>query len=744
MTPGTPISGDLVLLGGGHAQVAVLKQFAMRPLPGLRLTLVCRDVNTPYSGMLPAFVEGIWSEQDIHIDLVRLAAMAKARFIHAEATAIDADGRRILFADRPPISFDMLSINIGGQPDLGAIEGAAEHAIPVKPISRFRHRLDDLISDGYPRRIAIIGGGAAGCELALALAKRWQSDSGIRPDISIFGRAARLLPEMPPRAARIMYNALNNAGCVVRCGTEVTLIEQGALHLADGSHHEFDAVFLVSAVAPPAWLTGSNLMLDDAGFIAVGPTLQSRSHDHIFAAGDIAALTDNPRPKSGVYAVRAGPVLADNLRHFATGRRLRRWRPQSKALALVSTANGKALAVRGNHTSHSRAGWWLKNWIDRRWMAKYTQLSMVPPPAPRPLSGLQPADQADTKNDPAFSAMRCLGCGAKTSHETLSLSLQDAVLIARDIGADPQYLPVTGLQEDSAILPAASSGDLVQSVDVISEITTDPFQLGRIAAVHALSDLYAANARPQHALAIINLAPARRDLQRHHLTQLMAGSLLALAEARTLLVGGHTSEADATSAGFAVTGTRACAPTPPRLEQDPVLLITKPVGTGIVMAGGMRLDAQGDWVTAALDSMALGNGAAADILQPDNPMMTDVTGFGLARHALNLAERCGFTGVEITLSTVPLLPGTCILLEQGIRSTLHDANRAAIRLAEDSRYHPVAEVLFDPQTSGGLLAALPRIQAEAAVDRLHAGGQTAAIIGRLTNAWTGLYPNQKD
>ena len=340
--------------------------------------------------------------------------------------------------------------------------------------------------------------------------------------------------------------------------------------------------------------------------------------------------------------------------------------------------------------------------------------------------------------------MRCLGCGAKTSHETLSLSLQDAVLIARDLGADPQYLPVAGLNEDLAILPAPVGGDLVQSVDVISEITTDPFQLGRIAAVHALSDLYAANALPQHALAIINMAPARSDLQRQQLTQLMAGSLLALADARTLLVGGHTSETDATSAGFAVTGTRAAAPTPPRLEQDPVLLITKPVGTGVIMAGGMRLDAHGEWVTAALDSMALGNGTAADILQPDNPMMTDVTGFGLARHALNLAERCNFTGVEITLSAVPLLPGAGILVEQGIRSSLHDANRAAVRLADDSRGNPIAELLFDPQTSGGLLAALPRVQAEAAVDRLQAGGQTAAIIGRLTNAWTGLYPNRKD
>lgn len=734
-----PISGELVLLGGGHAQVAALKRFAMHPLPGLRLTLVCRDVNTPYSGMLPAFVEGIWSEQDIHIDLVRLAAMAEARFIHAEATAIDADGKRILFADRPPVSFDMLSVNIGGRPDLGAIEGAATHAVPVKPISRFQHRLDRLVSQGYPRRLAIIGGGAAGCELALALAKRWQIESGVRPDISIFGRASRLVPEMPPRAARVLHDALRKAGCAIRCGAHVTEIDEQALQLADGSRHEFDAVFLVSAVAPPAWLTGSGLALDDTGFIAVGPTLQSLSHDYVFAAGDIAALTKNPRPKSGVYAVRAGPVLADNLRRFATGRRLRQWRPQKTALAIVGTADGKALAVRGKHISHSHIGWWLKKWIDRRWMAQYTKLKMAPPPAPRPLAGLQSAGAGAIPDDPAFKAMRCLGCGAKTSHETLSMALQDAVVIARDLGADPACLPVAGISEDSAVMPAAAGKEIVQSVDLISEITADPFQLGKIAAMHALSDLYAANAAPRRALAMINMAPARVDLQREHLTQLMAGSLMALSEAGTLLVGGHTSETNATMVGFAVTGTRDHPPAPPRIEQDPVLLITKAVGTGVVMAGGMQLLADGDWVTAALDSMASGNGAAAAILQADNPMMTDVTGFGLARHALNLAERCSFSGVEITLAAVPLLAGAERLLEQGVRSSLHAQNEASVRLADSIADSPRKAALFDPQTSGGLLAALPRVKAEAAVDRLHAAGQTAVIIGRLTNAWTGLY-----
>jgi selenide,water dikinase len=218
---------------------------------------------------------------------------------------------------------------------------------------------------------------------------------------------------------------------------------------------------------------------------------------------------------------------------------------------------------------------------------------------------------------------------------------------------------------------------------------------------------------------------------------------MALAESGTLLVGGHTSETNATTVGFAVTGTRLHAPTPPRLEEDPVLVITKPVGTGVLMAGAMQLVADGDWVKSALASMAVSNGIAADLLAADCPVMTDVTGFGLARHALNLAERCRYTGVEITLSAVPLLDGADILLDKGVRSSLHDQNAASVRLAESVAESAQQAALFDPQTSGGLLAALPRVRAEAAIDRLRAAGQTGVIIGRLTNAWTGLYSARK-
>ncbi|MGC6454607.1 MAG: selenide, water dikinase SelD [Candidatus Puniceispirillaceae bacterium] len=738
MRPAGPIIGDLVLVGGGHAQVALLKSLAMKPVAGLRTTLICRDIDTPYSGMLPGFVEGVWSEADLHIDLARLAAMAGARLINAPVTAIRADDKHVDIAGRPSIPYDILSVNIGGEPDLDAIEGAAAHCIPVKPIGRFRERLSALTASGHPQRLAVIGGGAAGCELALALSARWQQDTGSRPDIRIFGRAARLVPEHPPRAARHLYEALTKAGCSVHCGREVTLIEQGRLHLDGGENHEFDACFLVTAVAPPSWLAKTGLALDKAGFIAVRPSLQSLSHPDVFAAGDVATIADNPRPKAGVYAVRAGPILARNIRRYATGRSLRPWRPQTRALAILGTADGRAIGIRGTHASRSRAWWWLKKWIDRRWMAKYTDLSMPSPPVADRLVGINGRSEAANSHDAAFEAMRCLGCGAKTGHETLAAAMREATRTAIALGADERLMPPEDMNEDSAIIPVPESGEMVQSIDVISEIVPDPFTLGRIAAVHAMSDIYAANAVPVWAMAAVTLAPARADIQQSQLSQLMAGGLMALSEAGAQLVGGHTGESDALGIGYAVTGWRDAPPVIPDMSQDVVLLLTKPLGTGVIMAAHMKLAARGTWVAGAIDHMARGNGAAAALMAEHRPVMTDVTGFGLARHALNLAERCGASGVEMSLRALPLMDGALSCLQDGHRSTLHEANLSSVRTSGAAPDTAKAGILFDPQTSGGLLAALPREVALDISNALADLGQPAAVIGRLRTDLAGL------
>ncbi len=213
----------------------------------------------------------------------------------------------------------------------------------------------------------------------------------------------------------------------------------------------------------------------------------------------------------------------------------------------------------------------------------------------------------------------------------------------------------------------------------------------------------------------------------------MAGGLVALSEAGAQLVGGHTGESEVLGIGYAVTGWREGPPNIPSAGDDPVLVLTKPLGTGVVMAGHMKLAARGAWVTAAADMMARGNGLAAATLAPHRPVMTDVTGFGLARHAMNLAERCGMQGIEIDLAALPLLDGAKAMLEAGHRSTLHPQNRAAVRIAGADSVAPVADILFDPQTSGGLLAALPGAVAPGIIKAFHQSGQPAAIVGRLND-----------
>tara|TARA_B100001093_G_scaffold365408_1_gene350225 strand:- start:4709 stop:7015 length:2307 start_codon:yes stop_codon:yes gene_type:complete len=758
-----PILADLVFLGGGHAQIAAIKSFAMNPVPGLRLTIVTANIRTPYSGMLPAHVEGVWDDDDLHIDLAHLAQFSGARLIVAPCKSIDADGHKLLFADRPALHFDILSINIGGQPDLGAIEGAADHVIPVKPIAEFQKAFDDLLAAGLPKRLTVIGGGAAGCELALALNKRWR-DHGVSPEMTLYSRSTRLMPQMATRASHLMFGVLLDAGIKIQLGRAVNKIDAGTIRFCDSTSETFDACFLVSAVRPPRWLSTTGLALDDSGFIAVHPTLQSKSHDNIFAAGDVATIIGSPRPRAGVFAVRAGPVLAKNLRKYLHGYALKRWSAQRRYLAIIGTADNGAIASWGQFGV--KADWFLalKYWIDRRFMAKYQQLTMPTPPAPQPFAGLDSGfdsglddDSPQRHRDPVFATMRCLGCAAKASHSVLANALEDAVSLAVSNGADPALMPEAGVETDAAIMEPPPAGyQLVQSVDVLSEIVSDPFMLGRIAAVHALSDLYAALATPTSALAIINLPEANLSIQTNQLTQILAGGLFALSEAGVKLTGGHTSDGGALSVGFSVTGYCKQKPLAPSVNvgssdvdsgDDLVLVLTKPLGTGVIMAGHMQLIAKAQWVDDAIRQMAVSNQQAATLFLKKGVLgATDITGFGLARHAQNLSLRLGTSGCRLDLSSLPLLDGALTLLSSGIRSSLHDQNRVAVQIDasglrgdSDAQFDAHIEALFDPQTSGGLLGVLPRDAANRLVATLHRDGQMAAIIGTLDFTNVGVH-----
>ena len=371
----------MVLVGGGHAHVVVLRRFGLRPDPRVRLTLISRDPATTYSGMLPGFVAGHYALEDCHIDLARLARFAGARLFHGEAVELDLERKQVICDGGETVPYDIVSLDIGAAPALD-VPGAAEHTIPVKPIGRFVQHWDGLramvgtASGQFP--IAIVGGGAGGVELALAMRHRLGAApaGGVgtqRALLCIVSDTRDILPSYPEKARRIFRRILMARGIAVHAGRRVTAAEQGTLVLEGDARLPAEAALWVTQAAAQGWLRDTGLALDDDGFVRVDATLRSVSHPEVFAAGDIAAIAGAPH-KAGVFAVRAGAVLADNLRRAARGRALRRWRPQRAWLSLISTGDRYAVAIRGRFVFEGAWVWRLKDWIDRRWIRRFSEL----------------------------------------------------------------------------------------------------------------------------------------------------------------------------------------------------------------------------------------------------------------------------------------------------------------------------------------------------------------------------------
>jgi selenide,water dikinase len=371
-----PGIADIVLVGGGHAHVQALRAFARWPEGAARLTLVSNELATPYSGMLPGLIAGRFRRDEIMIDLVSLCRAAGARFVHAAAEGLDRANRRVLLENRPPLSYDLISFDVGAGPSREGIEGV-EWAIAVKPIARFAERFEAfraqaLRPDGA-RGIAMIGGGAAGVELMLAIAARLRRDAvaaGLDPAGFAFHLIAGggLLPSYPRRVGRLLDEALAAAGVSVHEAAAIR-VDADAVALADGRRVAADAAFVATAAAPHPISEKLGLPLDPDGFIAVEPTLASPADSRVFAVGDCAGMIGAPRPKAGVYAVRQGRPLARNLRRAVRGQPMKPYAPQRRRLSLIGRSDGAAVAAWGPFAASGRWAQRLKDWIDRRWVA---------------------------------------------------------------------------------------------------------------------------------------------------------------------------------------------------------------------------------------------------------------------------------------------------------------------------------------------------------------------------------------
>lgn len=715
-----PLIRDVVLIGGGHTHALVARMFGMKPMAGARLTIINPAPTAPYSGMLPGYIAGHYGRMDLEIDLVRLARFAGARLVSGQVTGIDRVAQRVQVAGQADIAYDIASINVGITTEAPTIPGFTENALGAKPLARYTAEWEKFLAEATAGTIApdvvVIGGGVAGVELSLAMMHHLKANGVSDARVTILERADTPLRGIGTGARKALLHHIQRLGVVLKTGAEVTYISPDQVCLANGIPVPKSFCVGSTTARPHDWLKETGLT-NDRGFVDVGETLQTLADPLIYAAGDCADLTHAPRPKAGVYAVREAPVLFHNLRAELTGGQRKVFNPQKTFLKLIQTGGKGAIADKAGLRLDGPLLWKWKNHIDLKFMRQFEVYPEMPaPPLPR--------DVAKGVREEMGDVPLCGGCGAKVAPADLQAVLQTLpATVRKDV--------LSGPGDDAAVL-ACGDGQQVLTTDHLRVFVSDHYRMARITAIHAMGDIWAMGARPQAALANIVLPRMGARPQAETLREIMQAASETFGAAGAEVVGGHSSQGAELAIGFSVTGLagkRAISNS--GAQAGDALILTKPIGNGTILAAEMRLLAKGGWVESAYRMMERPLDAAARILAPVAHAMTDITGFGLAGH-LDGMLRGGGVGATLDLAGIPLLAGAATLADQGVRSTIWGANRAAVQMRADMK--SAREILlFDPQTAGGLLAAVPVAQVKTTMTKLLDAGEPAAIIGEVTD-----------
>ena len=746
-----PIVKDLVLIGGGHSHAIVLRMFGMKPLPGVRITLITAASDTPYSGMLPGHIAGFYSHDECHIDLRSLAQFAQAQLYIDWVTGLDLTNKKVLCANRPPVAFDLLSIDIGSTPSKLSVPGAAEFAIPAKPVAQLLAHWYQLINQvkqnpQKPISLGIVGGGAGGVELTLSMQSHLHQilKATQQPienlEMHLFHSSAELMPNYNSWVRQRFGEILTQRGIGLHLQETVCEIQPHPtsllIYCESGMKVECDRIFWVTQASAPEWVKATGLATDEKGFIQVNDTLQSISHPDVFAAGDIATMVNHPRPKAGVFAVRQGKPLYRNLRRTLLGKTLKAYQPQKQYLSLIGTGDEKAIASWGKFGfPPTPILWRWKDYIDRQFMHRFKNL----PEMGRGAEEQRGRGEIIIQNPKSKieNQMRCAGCGSKVG--TVLASVLNRIKQEQPFWCDRNIIIGLDTPDDAAIVQVPAGQLMVHTIDYFPSLVNDPFIFGQISANHCLSDIFAMGATPQSALAIASIPYALEAKVEETLYQLLSGAVKVLNQVQTTLVGGHTTEGAELGFGLSCNGLAH----PDKLlrkggmKAGQVLILTKALGTGTLFAADMRREAKGRWIDGAIESMLLSNSLAATcLIEHGATACTDITGFGLIGHLIEMVQASPLVAVELKLEAVAILEGARETIQKGIVSSLQLENLRAARYIsnlEQLERSPNFPLLFDPQTSGGLLAAIPAAQANTCLNSLQALGYIhSRVIGYVT------------
>lgn len=694
-----PITNDLVLIGGGHSHLSVLMKLSKRPINGNRITLITNEIDTPYSGMIPGYIEGIYSWRDSHIDLYRLCLKLNVRFIHAEVERVSAYEKEIYFKDRPKIKFDVLSINTGIQSNNREIKGAAKYCLPVKPISKLTNNFLNKITNF--KSIAFIGGGAGSVELALAIKKRFLN---INQDIKITIITGKrgLLSTFPQKTKLTSLKTLEKFKIDIIEYKRVLEVKPKQIILSDKSMLKIDKAILSTNSMTPKWLAKSDILLTKDNYILVNKSFQT-NYKYVFASGDVIDFNNQNLKKAGVFAVRSGKPLAINIKQFILGKKLVEYKFNKNYLALIGTSKRSAIATKYNLTFNSRFFFYLKKYIDQNFIKKFSDFRIRKKFTLDALKTdvlnifVKHKEKITDEND----IMQCKGCAAKVPLNALKQALPKDIV---------------STSEDAVSVPGHP--ELYQTVDMISSIITDPFLLGKIAANHSISDMVSVNSKITSAMMILQLPLSKTEINSRDLEQVLLGANEIFKTIDCPLIGGHTmiGKDKDPIIGFSILGQKQkkikIVKNRRKIKTKDLLILTEKIGSGLIFAGINNYLIDSYFQIDVIKQMIKGNLNFGKISNQLNILsMTDITGFGLANHLLNLIKRDNSkTGLTIYPNKIPLFEGVNECLNKDIKSSLFKSNydiaqKDIIYKRDKSK---LDNILYDPQTVGGIAFIIPQ------------------------------------
>tara|TARA_B100000963_G_scaffold218318_1_gene190394 strand:+ start:33179 stop:35335 length:2157 start_codon:yes stop_codon:yes gene_type:complete len=674
---------QLVLIGGGHANVQVLKKLCMNRVQGLHTILISEHYEATYSGMTPGYIHKDFTKEEISIDLQRLCFNAGATFIKDKVIKLDTNTQKLDLQNYPSVNYDLLSINTGSVSNTKKINiRNSSRCFFVKPIGSLVKNLKkiDLIIKNKKCKISIIGGGVASYELAFSLKRRYEETL----EIKILGRSILAEKNLNTKTKNNIRKIAKNLN-IKELNVEVASISENYLSLKNSEKITFDLALLSTGASIETWLSESNLYKDESGFITVDDYLLSINEKNIFVTGDACSIKDNNRPKSGVMAVRQGEILKENIFFKLTGKKLIKFKPQQNWLYLIGTYQNHALLNYFFISVHSKWCWMLKVWIDRNFIKKFKfndNLIMKK-------KSFVLASSKDTK-------MYCQGCGSKVSKNNLVDYIKksyDNINLA-----------------DSSVIKNHST-EILQTIDHVKLFSSlNPFDFGRISYLHSQNDILAAGGIVKYLNVSIGVPFSEDFIEKFYLEYFMEGIKFEADKDKCVISSGHSFQSNDSGITLNLNGEIESSTSKNSAEENDLIYLSKPLGVGYLLAAyfnNSKMLSSNDFKNI-IDNLKRGNLHAVNSARGSgSKTMTDISGYGLSSHLIDICLLSNLS-CELIINKNILINSNIDLLKLFQSTGFENNYKSSNKYIQIANKHPLKNILYDPQTNGPMLMAIKK------------------------------------